>query len=257
MTEDKKQKPDEIFSESEGEKRQEPKTFKDRFMYLYYNAVPYFNINLAWFVMSFPVVTVFPAMGGLYYAMLSLVKENRADWGTVWEGFKKHWWLSLRWGFLVFFGDLILIANIWFYFTLTQQWAIFALVACSFLLVFWIAINQFSFPLLLLQEEKKIFLAIRNGYVIVMRKPLEALKVMALNLLITIVSVLMPPLWIFISLSLIIYIQTRSVLKMVDKIRVQDAERAAAEAHRKAAEAVEDSEQSQEDEGDSYPGEGS
>jgi len=89
----------------------------------------------------------------------------------------------------------------------------------------WIAIHQFSFPLLLMQDEKKILLAMRNGYVIVMRQPLAALKVMLLSLLINALSILLPPLWIFISMALIVQLRTRTVLKAVKKIKEKDAER--------------------------------
>jgi uncharacterized membrane protein YesL len=226
----------EASTREDGEGPRRPKSFKEGLVDFYYNAVPFFNANLAWAVMSLPLVTFFPALGGLYAASLELAQGNVADWGTVWSGFKEHGWLSLRWGLLVLFGDIILLANIWFYFNIDQGWAIFALVACIFLLIFWMAVNQFSFPLLLLQEEKKIFLAIRNGYVVVMRRPLAAVKVMLLNLLITGVSILLPPLWIFISMSLICTLQSREVLKAVDKIRQKDARRDAIQAHREGEE---------------------
>ncbi len=231
MPNEKSQVEDQVFDTTQ-DSPPRPKSFKESFMRGYYNVVPYFNVNLAWAVMSLPVLTLFPALGGLYSAALMLAKGDTADWGVVWRGFKDHWWLSLRWGLLVLFGDVILLANIWFYLNLSQSWAIFPLVICVFLLIFWLVINQFSFPLLLMQEEKKIFLAIRNGYVIVMRKPLAALKMLLINTGITIVSILLPPLWIFISMSLICYLQSREVLKAVEGIRQKDADLDAAAAHR-------------------------
>lgn len=212
----------------------ELRTTKGKFMRFYYNAVPYFTLNVAWFVMSLPVVTIFPALGGLYYAVLQMNQEHGADWGTVWEGLKKHWWLSVRWGLLVVGVDALLAVNIWFYYNLTQDWAVFALTATVVLLIIWLAINQFSFPLLLLQDEKKIFTAIRNGYVVVMRQPLAALKVMGLNLLIAVVSILLPPLWVFISMAAIVSIRTRTVIQAVEKIRAIDADRDAAKANRES-----------------------
>jgi len=231
MPEETTQEQERIFPESTTVKDRKSRTLKERLMDFYYDAIPYFTLNLAWFVMSLPVVTLFPALGGLYYAVMELGQEGRADWGTVWEGFKKYWWLSLRWGFLVLFGDIILAANIWFYLNLEQNWALFALMATIVIFILWIAVNQFSFPILFLQDEKKIFLAIRNGYVVVMRQPLAALKVMLLSLLISVVSVLFPPLWIFISMALIINIRTKTALDAVRKIKRKDADRDAAEAH--------------------------
>jgi uncharacterized membrane protein YesL len=231
MPEEKTSESEPIFPETE-EKDQPSGSFKEGLVDFYYKSVPLFNVNFAWTVMSLPVVTLFPALGGLYAASLELARGNQAGWGEVWEGFKAHWWLSLRWGLLVLFGDFILLGNIWFYLNITQTWSVFALVAVIFLLVLWIAINQFSFPLLLLQEEKKILLAIRNGYVIVMRRPLSALKILGLNLLITIVSIFLPPLWLFISMALMTTLQSREVLKAVSGIHEKDARRDAAQAHR-------------------------
>lgn len=224
-----------IFPETDPEEKAHPRNLKDRFANAYDKAVPLFNINLAWFVLSLPIITIFPALGGLYYAIMELENENVASWGTVWEGFKNLWWWSLRWGVLVLLVDAVLVVNIWFYGTLAQAWAVFAMTASIVLLVVWTMINQFSFPLLLLQHDKKISVAIRNGYVVLMRQPLSALKVLALTMLITVISSLVPPLWIFISMALILQLQTRTVLTAVIRIREKDALRDAEKAQREAA----------------------
>ena len=221
-----------ILPEEHNLPEKQSRNVKEQFRDFYYDTIPYFTVNLAWFVMSLPVVTIFPALGGLYYAVLSIEQENSASWGTFWEGFKKHWWLSLRWGVLVLAVDILLAGNIWFYLNLEQSWAVIALVIVLVITLLWIAINQFSFPLLLLQEDKKIFLAIRNSYVVVMRHPMAALKVLLLTLLIAAVSILLPPLLIFISMALIVRIRTRTVLKTIQKIKQKDAERDEVKAHR-------------------------
>jgi uncharacterized membrane protein YesL len=221
-----------IFPKSNPKESKKPRNLKERFFDFYYSTIPYFNVNLAWFVMSLPILTIFPALGGLYYAVMEQNQGNSAEWGTVWEGFKKHWWLSVKWGLLVTVVDALLVINIWFYTNLTQTWATFAMTITIVLLIVWIAINQFSFPLLLLQEEEKIGLAIRNGYVVVMRQPVQALKVLALNLLITVISIILPPLWIFISMALIVHIQTSTLQNAIDQIHAKDAHRDATKAHR-------------------------
>jgi uncharacterized membrane protein YesL len=222
MTENPQSQNEQIFPGADPEEPQRPRSLKDRFLNFYYNSIPFFTLNLAWFVMSLPIVTVFPALGGLYYAVLEENQGAGADWRTVWEGFKKHWWLSVRWGLLVVGLDVLLAVNIWFYFNQTQSWAVFLMMTMIVLLFFWIAINQFSFPLLMLQEEKKIGLALRNGYVLVMRQPLQALKVMALSLLIAVISTVLPPLWVFISMALIVNLRTRTAIKAVQRINVKD-----------------------------------
>ena len=240
MPEDKKQAREQIFSETEFVESSEPKNFKDRFMDFYYGLIPLFTINLVWFLLSLPIVTIFPATGGLYYAVLELERENSADWGTVWVGVKKHWWLSLKWGLLILVSYIFMVGNIWFYLNLDQGWSVFPLTISIVVLILWSTVTQFGFPLLLLQEEKKIFLAIRNAYVIVMRKPLSALKVLLISFLTTIISLLLLPLWIFVSMAWIIRIRTKTVLKAVEEIKQQDAERDAVKAHRDDSDNSED-----------------
>lgn len=230
-----------IFPEEQEDVEKKKKNLKTGFFNFYYSTIPYFIVNLTWFVLSLPVVTIFPALGGLYYAVLSIEQGDGAEWGTVWEGIKKHWWLSLRWGLLVLAADILLAGNIWFYSSLENDWSVIAqgiVLAITFL---WVAVKQFSFPLLLLQDEKKIFLAFRNGYVIVMRQPLAALKVILLTLLIAVLSVLLPPLWIFISMALILRIRTRTVLKTIEKIKQKDTDRDAIIAHREGKDNMNDS----------------
>lgn len=243
MPEEKQQKNEQIFSETEFVESNEPKKIKDRFMDFYYDAIPLFTINLVWFLMSLPVVTIFPATGGLYYAVLELERENTVDWSTVWVGIKKHWWLSIQWGLLISFGYIFMTANIWFYLNLDRGWSIFPLTISIVVLILWSAVSQFSFPLLLLQEEKKILLALRNGYVIVMRKPLAALKVLLIGFLTTIISLLLLPLWIFVSMAWIIRFQTKTVLKAVNEIKQKDIERDAALAHHEGSDTHEDQEE--------------
>ena len=81
-----------------------PNTLKDWWDEIGDHAIPLFNVNLAFFVISLPIVTILPALGGLYDAILKIKKDGGANWGTVWGGFKKHGWLSVKWGFLVLLG---------------------------------------------------------------------------------------------------------------------------------------------------------
>jgi len=229
-----------IYPETEFQENPKPKRFKDWFLDMYYQTTPLFNVNVVWFLLSLPVVTILPSMGGLYYAVLNYQKTKNANWPIFWEGVKKHWLSSLKWGIIVLIGDLLLALNIWFSLNIDEVWSIYTLTIGVLVAIIWFAINQFSFPLLLLQDEKKILLAIRNAYVIVFRRPLDTLKVMALNIVITAVSIFIPPLWMFITMALIVNIQTRTTLQAVEKIRAQDADRDAAEAHRKGEDIKED-----------------
>lgn len=221
-----------IFPETEFVENHEPKGVKDRLMDIYYDAIPLFNTNLAWFLLSLPLVTFLPALGGLYHAVLEYNRKAPSTWRVFWEGVKKNWVPSLKWGGVVLLGNLILALNIWFSLTIDANWSILTLMVGLTVALIWIILNQFSLPMMLLQEEKKVFLALRNAYVITVRRPWDALKVTLLTLLIGGISVVVIPLWFFISMGLIAHIQTRALLRAIDKINAQDAERDAADSHR-------------------------
>ena len=84
--------------EAEKPQVQKPKRLKDRLTDLYQKGLPFFAINLAWILLSLPVVTFFPALGGLYHAVLSYNRGETPGWASVWDGLKQHWWLSVKMG---------------------------------------------------------------------------------------------------------------------------------------------------------------
>lgn len=190
------------------------------------------HLNLTWFVMSLPVITLVPALGGLYAALLESTHNKPADWQRMWGGLKQFYAITLLWAAIVSLGFAILGTSLWLFQGMDGTLAILAFILTITALIVWTAINQFSLPLLLLQEERKVFLAIRNGYVICLRQPLTALKVTVTNLFITIVSILLPPLFIFISVALMAQNQTRAMHAAVKEIRKKDAARDAIKAHR-------------------------
>lgn len=204
---------------------------KDRLRSLYDWSRPLLSINLAWFLLSLPVVTVFPALGGLYHAVLAFSREEAPSWKTVWDGFKQHWWLSVKWGLAILVGYAVFGGAWWYLNTVQEDWAAYASAAAGAVIFLWTAINQFSFSLLMLQHEPKVWIAIRNGYVLVIRHPLNALKTLLLTALVAVLSTLLAPAWAFISMALITHLQTQAVLAAVAKIRAQDAEKDAADAH--------------------------
>lgn len=198
------------------------RAFKDRLSDFYLSLVPLITLNLAWFVFSLPIVTALPALGGLYYAMNQRQQGEEASWTTVWYGFKKFGWLSMRWGIVLLVVDFVLGFSIWFYAGLAADWAIFATLAAWAGFGFWVLISQFSFPLLLLQKKPGLMLAIRNGYTICLRQPLLTLKVASLSALLVVVSTVFPPLWVFITVAAITHVQTRFAMEAIRLIRAAD-----------------------------------
>ncbi len=217
---------------TESEEHPKPKKMADRLRNRFIKASPLFTINLAWFLLSLPIVTIFPALGGLYCSVLSFSRDEKPGWVSMWEATKQHWWLSSKWGLSALLGYAVLGSALWYFKGVDQNWAIYASAAAGAFLLLWTAVSQFSLPLLFLQQEKKVWVAIRNGYVLTIRRPLNALKTLLLTALIAALGTLLAPTWVFITMALIAHIQTKAVLGAVENIRTQDADSDAADAHR-------------------------
>jgi uncharacterized membrane protein YesL len=206
-----------------------PNSLKDWWEEMGDHAIPLFNVNLAFFVISLPVVTILPALGGLYDAILKIKKDGGANWGTVWGGFKKHGWLSMKWGLTVLLGYFFLGANLCVFQGIEPAWGTFAIIAMIVITILWTTINQYSLTLLLVSSDHNILQAIATGFLIMIRQPLASLGVLLVSLSIGLVSILLPPLLIFFSIAAIAFIQTGAALKSLSVLREKDAGRTADE----------------------------
>ncbi|MFN2302491.1 MAG: hypothetical protein ACK2TV_02045 [Anaerolineales bacterium] len=211
-----------------------------KFKPYYQTILTLIELNLTWFVMSIPIITLFPALGGLYTAIPACNPGKQVGRHKLYDGFKQFWSITLLWGVVVSLGFVVLGVLLWLFLTLEGGFALIAQITAIITIVLWTAFNQFSLPLLLIQKKKHILFAIRNGYVICIRRPLTALKVILTCLLITAVSILWPPLWVFISFALIAQIQTQATLKAVEEIRQEDATRDAIKSHHESKDHSED-----------------
>lgn len=112
MPERSPQNDEPIFPETEINDDHKPKQLKERLLDIYYGTLPLFNLNIVWFILSLPLLTFLPALGGLYHAIQQYHRKEPANWPVFWDGFKENWLVSLKWGGIVLLGDLILAANI-------------------------------------------------------------------------------------------------------------------------------------------------
>lgn len=200
-------------------RRPDSNALRERSIDLYYDLIALITVNVMWFVLTLPVVTALPALGALFYATNRLAHGNGADWRTFRDGFRMYFWLSWRWGLasLVIFG--MLGGNLWFYARADADWAVWAQMAGLAVLFSAGTWNLFTFPLLLEQQDRRLRVAARNSLVIMLRRPLYSLGVGASVAILILLSIyVMPPLWIFLTASLITYFANRAVVESIEVI---------------------------------------
>ncbi len=176
------------------------------------------GLNLIWFLFSAIIVTAIPALGGLYYATNRIAHGESAGFGTFFEGFKKQFWTSWKWGLISMLIYGLLFINVWFYgqfegigFLLLQS------LFLSFILIF-TCIHIYTYPFLLEQEKPTLKLALKNSFATFVRYMGRTILLLLFSIALSIVSVFIPPLWILLTMSVIVYFSNWQTLVVIYEI---------------------------------------
>jgi len=176
-------------------------------------------INFLWVLFTLLVVTAPPAAGGLYYAANRLAHEKPATWRTFFEGFRMHFWLSLRWGFLNLLALLVCISNVSFYRQYQAAWSEWLRGLFLVIGLLWCYIQVYTFPLLLEQEDQRLITAMRNSLVLYIKRPGLALVVATFILGIIFLTILYAwPTWIVITASLLAFLANHATIYLLSEI---------------------------------------
>ena len=196
------------------------KTFKDALMDGWDALIPMVGLNLIWFILTILVLPAFPAMGGLYYATNRIAHGESANVRTFFEGFKEFFWTSWKWGLVNLAVYFLLVLNIWFYGEF-EGWGFLILRSIFFSIsIIYTGIHFYTFPFLIEQDEPSLKIAYRNSFAAFARFMGRSFGLLVLFLLIAVVSILLPPLWIIITVSTIIYLsnwQTLYIIRILKK----------------------------------------
>ena len=115
-----------------------------------------------------------PVTTGIQKATNRIANYLRVDNSFFWEGTRQY----IGRGFLLFAINLLvpaaIIFNIWFYFN-SQGWLPIIGVAWIWLLLLWLLMGQYSFPLFWQQDSPDLKLVLRNSALLAVRHPLYSL----------------------------------------------------------------------------------
>ena len=181
---------------------------------------PYFILNIGWFILSIPLITLIPATGGLYYATHILVRDGDATLGDLWHGFRAYFWISWIWAAVNIVAYGLMISNLLYYGRFDAFWAIWVRMAVLIVMLLWTCLQLYTFPFLILQDDKRIKVALRNSYVALIFQPFQSLGwgiiVIGLIFLSTLYA---PPSWIVITATLCLSISNRTARKALTTLR--------------------------------------
>jgi uncharacterized membrane protein YesL len=198
------------------------KTFKEALLDAWDAFIPLVGINIVWFLLTALVITAFPAFGGLYYATNRVAHGEMADLKMFFSGFKSNFWTSYKWGVLNLIIYFMLVLNIWFY----GQFEGFGFVILQSLFfsttLIYTCMQIYTFPFLLEQEEPILKTALRNSFAVFIRFMGRTLGLLFLFVVIGVISILLPPLWVLITVSLILYLCNWQTLVVIHKLRIEE-----------------------------------
>jgi len=174
-----------------------------------YLELPWLSIVLLLFLLP-------PPTAGVYYYAHEVSRDRSASFSVFWEGTKRYMvksWLVAWLGVLV---AVALAANTWFYGGFEGGWVIWVQAFFLSLLVYWIAMQIYLFPMLLSLKEEKLLLATRNAALLVMTNPLFTLLLALLLVATVVLSVVVVLPAVFLTTGLIALIANRAVVQLLD-----------------------------------------
>ncbi len=174
--------------------------------------------NILWFILTIPLVTAPPAAAGLFFYTHELAHRHPVDWRTFFTGFRKYFWLSWIWAVTNLVAIIILGVNAWFYMQVKTAWAPWMAGFFVGILVLWLLLQMYTFPLLLEQTDQRMRVALRNSVVLYLKRAGFSLALVFIVIPFAIISTIIPPLWIIITAAASAFLVNNCMIYLIDDI---------------------------------------
>lgn len=162
-------------------------------------AVDYWNsfvglavMNALWLGASLTIILLPPATAGLYSTTNSLVQGKGQRLDVFLEGAREYWWLSIQWALINVVVLIVLFVNVYFY----GQIAAGALASAflffvSALVLLWVTMQFYTWPVLMIQEQKSMRIALKNALFLSLASPLYNLILLLVGGIVISLSIMM------------------------------------------------------------------
>jgi uncharacterized membrane protein YesL len=163
-------------------------------------------LNVIWLLLQFLIITGPPSTALMYTVARVAINDDLIEFSTLWKSFKSLFIPAWKWGLinLAIFG--IVFINFNFYQNYTGFFWSVLRAAWGMMIILWTCVNLLYWPLWILQEDRSIRTTLRNGFVLLLRKPAMVIFMAGLSLLLTVVSFLTSlPLVLFMMSWLAVY----------------------------------------------------
>lgn len=186
---------------------------------LYYELFLLMGVNLAWLGLSLLIVTAPPATAGVYYLTNQLARGETVSFSLFVQGMRRYFRRSWLLAIVILVISVLLAVNLLFYANFTNQWVRLLSVLWGYLIVFWLAMLIYLFPLLIEQESKSLLLLLRNAALLVLDNLAFTLTLGVLLLLFLLLNVFLVAPLLLIVVSGLALVQSKALLTVLEKYR--------------------------------------
>jgi len=195
------------------------RVFRSSLGALYYELFLLVGVNLAWLGLSLLVVTAPPATAGVYYLANQLAKGETVSFSLFVQGMRRYFRRSWLLAIIVVVISVLLVGNLLFYANFANQWVRLLSVFWGYVLIFWLAMLIYLFPLFIEQEAKSLLLILRNAALLVLDNLAFTLTLGVLLLLFLLLNVALAVPLLLIVMSGLALIQSQALLTVLEKYR--------------------------------------
>jgi uncharacterized membrane protein YesL len=113
-----------------------------------------------------------PAAAGLQSVMREIATGGHIFVSDLWDGLKAHVWLALRSWIAGVIGTLVILANVEYYPRIQLIIAPVMEIVWLYVLVLWLGMLLYVYPLIVVQDDRRVFTVYRNAFVLAARNRL-------------------------------------------------------------------------------------
>lgn len=184
------------------------------------------GVNLVWALLALPLVTFCPATMGATYLTSEKARGRRVEFELFWRGFRTYFGKSWALGGINAVVTAMVIVNILFYLQQTS-WLFYFTIIWIYVLLIWLGVTLYVFPLAIHQEDKSVKLVYRNAALLALGRPVFTLIVTVVQVLLLALSVALSPLLLLVYVPLSCLISNHALLISLDEVEARRAKIAA------------------------------
>ena len=178
-------------------------------------------VNILWVLLTVPVITAPAALAGAYYMTNLIAHRKPVSWRTFFEGFRQFFWLSWGWALANLLAGFIVYSNFVFYKQFSGNWVAYVQGIALGAGLLWLVLQVYIFPLLIEQEDRRLRIAIRNSFVLLVSSPGLALLLIVLLGLVAGLSLLLQIPLLIITVSFSTFLANWCALHALESVRKQ------------------------------------